>query len=378
MNQTILISQMIPTGGGTAFTFGFARGLVANGCEVYFVLSDLLERKEEWEREFGADRIFYVHTHTSKKNLIPRYLAFLTSGVRELRRRFGHIPFDMVIHTMYHSWNPMIERTLGIRRVIAVDHDPIPHSGVPYLRRVRYLRYYRKMPEVIVLSRLFLPVATEQYGHPADRVYYMPHGRMQQYVTGGAVEPMIQSPDTVNFLFFGYAVAYKGLHVLAEAYRKVAEKLPGVTLTVASAGDFSPYAEEFASLPRTTLYLRYIDGEEIPRFFSSPRLVAVLPYLDATQSGVIPIAMEYGGPVVATRTGGLLEQLHDGRIGVLCEAGDADSLADAMIRIATDPAEYARQSRLIRERLADLEWPKVTADLLAQLKPNGVKTDGSK
>ena len=369
MQKTILLCQMIPDGGGTAFTFGLARGLRQNGCRVYLVLSDKLEHREAWEDLFGRDHIFYVATHTSKRNLLPRFAAFLRRGIPALKKQFGGISFDLLLHTMYHSWNPWIERALRIRRVAAIDHDPVPHTGVPYLRRVRYVRYYRRMPEVIVLTRAFLKTETEQYGHPADKVYYMPHGRMDQYVPKVLPEPLLKG-DGVHFLFFGFAAAYKGLGVLADAYRRIAAEYPGMsTLTVASNGDFTPWADAYRDLPATDVYNRYIANEEIAAFFSSPHTVAVLPYLDATQSGVIPIAMEFGVPVVATRTGGLTEQLDDGNVGVYAEPGDAGSLAAAMRRYLDDPAEYDRQSAKMYALRDSLDWEKVTERLLTQLFP---------
>lgn len=369
MRKTVLLCQMIPAGGGTAFTFGLARGLRQNGCDVYLVLSDKLEARESWEALFGQDHIFYVCTHTSAKNLISRFTSFLLRGIPALKKKFGGISFDLLIHTMYHSWNPWIERALKIRRVAAIDHDPVPHTGVPYLRRKRCLRYYRRMPEVIVLSRAFVETETEQYGHPKDQVYYMPHGRMDQYVPEVLPEPLLTG-DGVQFLFFGYAVPYKGLGVLADAYRIVAAERPGKsTLTVASNGDFTPWADAYRSLPATTVYNRYIENEEIPAFFASSRVVAVLPYLDATQSGVIPIAMEFGVPVVATRTGGLTEQLDGGKIGIFAEPGDAASLASAMLRYIDDSAEYARQREKMYALRDSLDWGAVSERLLGQMFP---------
>lgn len=52
-----------------------------------------------------------------------------------------------------------------------------------------------------------------------------------------------------------------------------------------------------------------MEDEEVESIFSGENLVAVLPYLDATQSGVVLTAMDYGVPVIATDTGGLSEQI---------------------------------------------------------------------
>src|SRR6185312_4175108 len=57
--------------------------------------------------------------------------------------------------------------------------------------------------------------------------------------------------------------------------------------------------------------------------------VLVLPYKEASQSGVAPAAIAAGRFVVSTRVGGLAEQLSGERLATLCEP-DAPSLAAAL------------------------------------------------
>jgi hypothetical protein len=55
----------------------------------------------------------------------------------------------------------------------------------------------------------------------------------------------------------------------------------------------------------------------------------VLPYKEASQSGVAPTAIAAGRLVVATRVDGLIEQLHDENLATLCEP-NVTSLAAAL------------------------------------------------
>ena len=61
-----------------------------------------------------------------------------------------------------------------------------------------------------------------------------------------------------------------------------------------------------------------------------------MPYRDATQSGVIPLAYIFGKPVVATNVGGISEQLQDGIQGFLVSPEDEKAFASAVIRILKD------------------------------------------
>ena len=52
-------------------------------------------------------------------------------------------------------------------------------------------------------------------------------------------------------------------------------------------------------------------------------------------------AIERGRPVVASDVGGLSEIVDDGRTGLLVPAGDAASLAEALVDLACDPGRAA-------------------------------------
>lgn len=83
----------------------------------------------------------------------------------------------------------------------------------------------------------------------------------------------------------------------------------------------------------------------------------ILPYREASQSGVAAAAMAAGRPVIATRVGGLREQLSKAGQVVLCEP-DADSLARG-IRLWLDapPQPLARAD-------ADEAWRQAASELM--------------
>jgi len=61
-------------------------------------------------------------------------------------------------------------------------------------------------------------------------------------------------------------------------------------------------------------------------------------------------AMAAGLPVVATRVGGIPDAVTDGREGVLVEPRDPDSLAEAMVRLASDDSTRREMAGRARER----------------------------
>jgi glycosyltransferase involved in cell wall biosynthesis len=63
----------------------------------------------------------------------------------------------------------------------------------------------------------------------------------------------------------------------------------------------------------------------------------VLPYREASQSGVVPLAFANGRPVIATDVGALGEAVEDGVNGLLVESATVEGLRDAIVRLFTEP-----------------------------------------
>jgi glycosyltransferase involved in cell wall biosynthesis len=161
-------------------------------------------------------------------------------------------------------------------------------------------------------------------------------------------------------LFFGFIRAYKGLDTLLEAF----DLLEGpYRLMVAgeSYEPFAPYAERVARSPRRErieLRERYIPDAETALLFSAAD-ACVLPYHQATQSGIALIAAHFGLPLIATDAGGLGEYVRDGSNGVLVRQSGPEALAqgirryfDAGGRAHFEPGMQALRSELGWDRFA--------------------------
>jgi len=79
--------------------------------------------------------------------------------------------------------------------------------------------------------------------------------------------------------------------------------------------------------------------------------VCVLPSLWEGQPNVLLEAMAAGCPVVATGIPGVDEIVVDGKTGILCRPGDAQSLAEGILRMIRDPQEAARMAAAARRRV---------------------------
>ena len=64
--------------------------------------------------------------------------------------------------------------------------------------------------------------------------------------------------------------------------------------------------------------------------------IIVLPYTEASQTGIIPIAYSFKKPVILTNVGGLPESVDDGKTGFVVPPRNEKALADAIIKLLKD------------------------------------------
>ncbi len=144
-------------------------------------------------------------------------------------------------------------------------------------------------------------------------------------------------------LFFGYVRKYKGLMNLIEALPLILEKVGNAHLLI--VGEFyddpQPYLNAIRRLgldKNITIINEYVANETVHLYFTAANL-AVLPYNEATQSGILSIAYGFAKPVVVTNVGGLAELVNDGGTGYIVPPHDITKLADVIIRYLKDNHE---------------------------------------
>jgi glycosyltransferase involved in cell wall biosynthesis len=256
---------------------------------------------------------------------------------------------------MGHLWVPLINALLPAIPKVVTLHDPVLHLGersavTKLLQRV----VVRQATRVIVLSRCFVPVVRAM-GVPDRNVDVVPHGEFSFYrdvSTGGGAGASPTDGNTL--LFFGRISRYKGLDVLLAAFQEVRARRPASRLLVVGSGELGSLAGAILAAPGVTLVNRWVADGEVHSFFSRADVV-VLPYVDGSQSGVVPIAYAHALPVVATRVGGLPGQVVDGETGLLVPPGDAHALADACLRLLDAPELREAAGRRGAEK-ARREW----------------------
>ena len=255
------------------------------------------------------------------------------------------------------------------RRVCFLCHNVLPHESNPLQSALtRYA--FRKAPFFIVHSEQdkqqlmqLVPNANVRRGaHPT----YEEFGVAGSNDKAVARQQLGVAADRNTILFFGLVRAYKGLRYLIEAMKRVVDKTDCQLLIVGEFyDDPEPYVKIIKELDlqeHIKIVNRYIPNEEVSLYFDSADVV-VLPYVSATQSGIVQIAFGLQTPVITTDVGGLPEAVDHGKTGFVVPARDSDRLADAIVEYfaggheAPFRAAIARQSERFdwRQELEHIE-----------------------
>lgn len=332
--RVIVINYMGRHGSGNINAYMMAKTLIEEGQKVVAVVSKYADNINSW-RKLDLTELIEVETYQNVLQFAYRSVMFYLYGAKKVAHHLEEkYEIQAVYNAMLTYWTFGLNRCLKNCKRITCNHDPIPHSGDR--KRWSFQKELDESDVIIVHSRKFLEFVKNQYKD--KQVVYLPLQRLSAYDLPNKKKAIKYDAYKINFLFFGTFSKYKGLEILAQAYSKVKEEVDDVTLTVAGSGDFSPYKEAYDNLcdKDVTIINRWIEDEEVESFFVGENIVVVVPYTDATQSGPIQLAFEYNDTVIASNTGGIPEQIEDGKTGVLVEPSNVIELSKAMIKVAKD------------------------------------------
>jgi len=257
-----------------------------------------------------------------------------------VRRIRGYNP-DLIHLQQGHLWFNLALPLLRRYPLVVTIHDPRHHVGDREARKTPQMAMdlaHRRADQVIVHGGVLKQAVVDRLGIPEARVQVIP---MMAVGDGGAQADVQEDGNLV--LFFGRIWEYKGLEYLIRAEPLIAAEVPEARIMIAGRGeDLRHYRAMMVHPERFVVRNEYVPDDQVAELFRRASVV-VLPYSEATQSGIIPMAYAYGRPVVATKVGALPELVEDGRTGYLVPPRDERALAEAIVRLLRDKG--------LRERL---------------------------
>lgn len=192
-------------------------------------------------------------------------------------------------------WLPLIiKKYLKKIPIVEAIHDVTPHSGSGFVNRVCKAALPKFYKNLNTYSDYCYKQLCDKYQNNSKKKITCCHHPFTDF---GVLNKMQHERFTV--LFFGNILAYKGLPLLLESGKRAYEQNSKICIKIVGKGSDDYLLKPYINHPGFNIINRRIDDSEIPEVFSDVDCLA-LPYTDATQSGPMMIALNYGIPVFAT------------------------------------------------------------------------------
>ena len=308
------------------------RSLLYRLMPVPFVVAGMFAAWRLCRRE----RFDVIHVHWP----VPLALWGWAARAARAARRARHTPVVLTFYGIELRW---VKRSLpflkGFVRWICRWADRVVAISSETAREIR---------ELVDVPVEVIPYTTPFAGNTAPRLPASGDGRRW------------------TILFVGRLVELKGLAYLIEAVGRLGGRLPARIVAIG----IGPERDRLEALARdrkvdVDFRNKVPDAELHQAFLTSD--VLVLPSIidargDTEGLGVVLLdAMSYGIPAIASRVGGIPDIIEDGVSGLLVPPADPQALANAIERVARDPAFARRLADAGRERLrTQFSWDVIT------------------
>jgi glycosyltransferase involved in cell wall biosynthesis len=337
----VLVWQWGRRGGAPRFAALLADGLRAvPGTSVALSLSsraELLRGPAAPHCDLLVDTYDSVAGYLIRLLLAPFALLGLVRRVRALRPNLAICaqpgPLDLL----------MVAALRWLRLpVIVVVHDAQAHpgDGMPFEMLLQRLLCRRANAVVALTTHVANQLRMQHLAGSHDRPLLV--ARHPPVTFEPPPPPPLAHGGPLRLLSFGRLLPYKGLDLLAETLSRLTHHLeshPGprseVEIRVVGSGPETPALAVLRALPGVAVENRWVPEDEVGALLGWADAL-VLTYTEASQSGVAAAALAAGRRVVATRVGGLIEQLQDEPLAALCPP-DADVLAAVLRDLIAAP-----------------------------------------
>ena len=272
---------------------------------------------------------------------------------------------DAVILQWWHPYFAPCYYTLAkcLRKIpiIVTCHNVFPHERFPMDRFLTKLVLWQADGYIV---QSHLDEADLLKVNPKANYVVTPHPtynafKMKDMSREEARSILQMDGDSPMLLFFGFVREYKGLHYLLDALADVKGQIPDVQLWI--VGDFGDdkdiylkQIEENHLEGCINIVEGYIPDQEVEKYFAAADLV-VLPYVSATQSGIVQIAYGFEKPVVVTNVGGLPDVVWDKETGYVVPSRSPEAIAKAIIGFYREDSSVDWQAN-IRAKAQEFSW----------------------
>ena len=295
-----------------------------------------------------------VHLLKARSRFDPLALRRLVALLRERR-------FD-VVHS--HLFRADIYGGLAVGQVgqprpflVSTRHNDDRFFLNPFIGIIHYLLSARQDMIIAISDHVAHFTIARGVRHPGRvrRVYHglRPPDTALQQREGQRIreEELRVAPEAFLVGNVGRLAPQKGQRHLIEAMPLLLERVPTAHAVIAGGGDLEPYLRDLAEELEVDERVHVLGPrQDIPALMHALDVFA-MPSIWEGFGLVLLEAMAAARPIVASRTATIPEVVLDNETGLLVPAGDPAALAEALARLAGDPALARRLGEAGRERL---------------------------
>jgi glycosyltransferase involved in cell wall biosynthesis len=268
-------------------------------------------------------------TYRSRLGFIAKRLAapFLRPGTVAHLRRLAPDVALCAMPALLDARMVAALRALNIAYAVIV-HDAAAHpgDGLNFLA-LDQARLLRGAKHLFCLSgHVERALRDQNFGTGGQTLTKLWHPPMELTST----IPPVRATSRPKLLYFGRLLPYKGLDLLADALDVLGD-CRNFDLRVCGDGPTSPTLDRLSAVAGVSVERRWFSDGELPDLLAWSDAL-VLPYREASQSGVAALALAAGRSVLATAVGGLPEQLAGQETAILC-APSASGIADGLLEL---------------------------------------------
>jgi glycosyltransferase involved in cell wall biosynthesis len=279
-------------GGGAKITKKISEDLQTSD---FFFLSAICIRKDNEEvKEYDQSRVIQLFDRLNSITTLLKILKY-TFVPKKLLSDMHLTENGTCVVPMVSPLGLIVEGLIKIQgvNVIRLLHDFEKHPGDKWPPSWLNRRIVKQSDVLIALSE---EVARKvKILNPKIRVSIYPHPAFDF-----STSPIQMDISSRYILFIGRIRKYKGVENLISAFANLAST--NVELIIAGEGDL-----RLKNSPNTKVINRWLEEHEISSLIKNAEAV-VFPYIEASQSGLLPYCVSQNKKVVITPLPGLLEQ----------------------------------------------------------------------
>ena len=335
--KIILIGPVYPYKGGISHYTGLMYRELCKKHDVEMLSYKMqypkfLFRKEQ--RDYSNDSFKIENTNYMLHTANPFNIV---KTARYIRKQKPNMVLIQWWHPYFAPCYYLLGKLMGRQNIVFVCHNVFPHERFPmdkFLTRLALRQGSHYIVHAVEEGKELQKIKPDPdyiiTPHPTYNAF-----RFEGMSKRDARKRLHLLQEEKVLLFFGYVREYKGLKYLLQAMPMIAAKEEKIRLLV--VGEFSADRDEYRQMirelgvqERVNVVDCYMPDREVEQYFAASDLV-VLPYVSATQSGIVQIAYGFTKPVLVTDVGGLPDVVEDGKTGYVVAPKKPEEIAEAVL-----------------------------------------------